>query len=41
MSTLLIDLGNTRLKWALAQSDVICLSQDFERQGYFPKETAN
>ena len=40
MSTLLIDLGNTRLKWALAQSDVNCLSQDFERQGSLPKETA-
>jgi type III pantothenate kinase len=38
MSILLIDLGNTRLKWAFAQSDATSLSQDFDRQGSLPKE---
>ncbi len=38
MSILLIDLGNTRLKWALAQSAATPLSQDFDRQGSLPKE---
>jgi type III pantothenate kinase len=37
MSILLIDLGNTRLKWALAQSDTNHLSEDFDHQGSLPK----
>lgn len=40
MSILLIDLGNTRLKWAFTQSDATPLSQDFDRQGSLPKEAA-